>query len=88
MNNLAKMKQTENQKIQLALHEERIANLSTDVKLILTNHLPHIQEAIEKGAEKTDERFNSIERKLAYWGGAIAVIIIIAQLIIPLILKN
>lgn len=72
----------EQQKIQIALHEERIQNLSSDVKLIMSNHLPHIQEAVDKLSEKTDERFSSIEKKLAYWSGAIAVVIIIAQYVL------
>lgn len=69
----------EKEKIQVALHEERIQNLSSNVKLIMENHLPHIQEAIDELSKNTDVRFNSIEKKLAYWAGAIAVIVVVAQ---------
>lgn len=69
----------EQDKITIALHEERIKNLSSNVDLIMTNHLPHIQDAVDKLAEKTEEKFSSIEKKLAYWSGGIAVIVVLAQ---------
>lgn len=75
-------------KIQIAIHEERIKNLSEDVSAIKTNHLPHIQEAVDELSKKTQESFNSINTKLAYWAGAIAVIVVVAQFIVPLILKS
>jgi len=77
----------DDQKIQVALHEERIRNLSDDMKLVMTNHLPHIQDAVDSLSRRTDERFNSIEKKLAYWAGAIAVIVVVAQFIVPMVIK-
>lgn len=59
-------------RVQLAVHSEQIKTLGKNVETIMTNHLPHIQDAVDK-----------LERKLAYWAGAIAVVVVAAQFLIP-----
>ncbi|MFA5365418.1 MAG: hypothetical protein WC325_09595 [Candidatus Bathyarchaeia archaeon] len=56
--------------------EEQYKDMSEKVDKIMTNHLPHIQEKVDK-----------IENKLAIWSGAIIIIGIIAPYILEKILK-
>lgn len=56
--------------------EERDRALEEKIDKIMTNHLPHIQDKVDK-----------IEDKLALWSGAIIIIGIIAPYILEKILK-
>jgi hypothetical protein len=56
--------------------EEQYKDMSEKVDKIMTNHLPHIQDKVDK-----------IEDKLALWSGAIIIIGIIAPYILEKILK-
>ena len=71
------MDREQDPKIQLAVHTEQIRVLGNNVETIMTNHLPHIQESV-----------NKVDKKLAYWGGALAVIVVVAQFLVPLFLKR
>ena len=44
---------------------ERLATLETKVEAIMTNHLPHIQKAIDKLARETKESINALGTK--FW---------------------
>ena len=58
----------------IKLHED-VASLKTAmeyVKAQVSNHLPTQIEDLNK-------RFNGLERRMAYWSGAIAVVIIVAN---------
>lgn len=44
--------------------EKELSGLRGDVNLILTNHLPHIQEGVNKLGDKVDEKFEKMFDKL------------------------
>ena len=56
--------------------DERVANLICEVDEIKTNHLEHIYN-----------RLGSIENKMAYYIGGIAVVVVIINVLIKLVLK-
>ena len=59
----------ESPETKIARLEERIAELHVDVSLIMSNHLPHIQGAIDE----LRQDINKINLKLAMWSGGIIV---------------
>jgi len=64
-------KENEKQNIEIAILKEQIKQIKSNVDKIMTNHLPHIQQAIEEHIREADARFNNIEKKLALWSGSI-----------------
>lgn len=58
-------------KIDIAKLQIQVETLDKNMNTILSNHLPHIYE-----------RMGSIEKKIAYYSGGIAIIIILAQAIL------
>ena len=72
------------EQIDIAVLKEQICENKKDISVvdakgerILTNHLPHIQDKVDK-----------INIRLAWIGGAIAVISFIMPFIAPFIIKN
>lgn len=61
---------------QIKLHE-RVARLETNVETIMTNHLPHIQSALDDGFKKQEEKMDKL--KAMFWG---VVILLIGNLIV------
>lgn len=59
--------ETEN-KVSIARLEEKFEGLATNVNLILTNHLPHIQS----GVDRLENKFNS---RLPNWATALIAIL-------------
>jgi hypothetical protein len=57
--------------IKIAVLQEQVKEVQSDVTKILDNHLPHIYD-----------RLGSVEKKIAYYTGGMAIIVIIAQAII------
>ena len=55
--------------------ESKICDVGTDVKLIMRNHLPHVQVEIAKIGTKMDD-----QSKLMAWGGGIISAVIITLL--------
>lgn len=67
----------------MTLEVERIATLEAKVdglikmnESIMTNHLPHIQARLE-----------SLETKMAYWAGGLAVLIALSQILSDYLMK-
>lgn len=81
------MTRTKKQDITIALHEERLKNLSENVEKIMTNHLPHIQDAIDTKFGSLSVEVNAIHRKLALWGGGIIVVGAFANTLIGQLFK-
>lgn len=71
-------------KEEMELHERvakveiNVENVGKNVDKIMTNHLPHIQKAIDDA----NANIQSIKIRIAYWSGAIAVITVIAEYLI------
>ena len=63
-------------KLKIAVLEEKHNNLEGKVDKILDNHLPHIQDKLD-----------SVENKQNYWGGAIAILTILLPIIYNYLLK-
>ena len=63
--------------IELAILKTDLKNIKEKIGMIETNHLPHIYD-----------RLGSIEKRLAYWMGGIAALIIITQIVVPFMLKG
>jgi len=55
-------------KINVAVLQERVDKVEDWIEKMENNHLPHIYD-----------KLSSIERKMSYWGGAIAVLLGILQ---------
>lgn len=62
------MKNGTKQKIDIAVLHERVERIDAAVDKILTNHLPHLEEKVD-----------AIERKMAYYAGAVAVLVVVAN---------
>lgn len=45
---------------EVAVVKSNINGLSASINLIMTNHLPHIQDGIDKLGGKIDDKFNSL----------------------------
>lgn len=65
------MTQTQKNSEQIARLDERVMDVQHSLEKVMDNHLPHIQA-----------RLDSIERRLAYWAGGIAVAVPTIQYII------
>ena len=69
--------------IKMAILETKLNTLSDDVTKIKDNHLVHINQKID-GVEN---QVNSLDKKIAYYIGGLATLIVVLQLVIPLIIK-
>lgn len=65
-----------------------IAVLQEQVKTIKENDLVHLAQKVDKVDQKVDElgtnfesRFDALDRKVAKWGGGLAVIVVIIEII-------
>ena len=63
--------------------EEQYLSIEEKVDKIMDNHLPHLQDKLDK----VDEKIDKIENKLAVWSGAIIILGILGQYVIDKILK-
>ena len=72
---MGKSKDCIDNKTDIAVLKVEHTSVKEFIKSMEANHLPHIYN-----------RLNSIEKNIAYWGGGIAVFIVIAQLITQILL--
>ena len=63
-------------KIDIAVHEERLKQLEDMVRAILENHLPHLKDEII-----------SVKLRIAYWSGGIGALLGLLQIIIAFYAK-
>lgn len=71
----------------LAVLEAQRINMATDIKDLKTD-LKEFKTETTHGFEKVNEKIDNLSLKIAYWAGAVAVIVVVAQLIIGKILEN
>ena len=64
------------QGIDIAVLKEQMTGVRSDVSSIMNNHLPHIQAKVDK-----------IDKKLAYYSGAVVGSVSILELIFKFLLK-
>jgi len=69
--------------IKMAVFETKLNSLSKDVTKIKDNHLVHINQKIDN----LKTQVNSLDKKIAYYIGGLATLIVVLQLVIPLIIK-
>jgi hypothetical protein len=60
----------------IAVLESKVDGLVKMNETVMSNHLPHLQERLE-----------SIEKKLAYWGGGLATLIAASQILSDVLVK-
>lgn len=66
------------EQVNIQIHE-RMASVETSVQTILSNHLPHIQEAIDKVDGKIEKKLASLDLK--FW----AIIILLISALVAII---
>jgi hypothetical protein len=71
----------------IAVINTKLEGLEEDLNQIKTNHLPHIQSKLDSLGEKSESRFNNIEKKIAYWIGGTAAIGFALQIVLRIISK-
>lgn len=64
------------QDVQIGKLEVRVGNVEEKLKLLTENHLPHLQSKID-----------SVHDKQTYWGGALAVLIVLIPILIKFLFK-
>lgn len=64
------------QEVKIGKLEVKMEGVEKNVEKIMSNHLPHIQAKID-----------AVHDKQTYWGGALAVLVVIVPIIINLISK-
>ena len=62
-------------KEQISENKKDIGSVDAKVEKIMTNHLPHIQAAINDNFIETTKRFSNLESKIAFYAGGISVAI-------------
>lgn len=62
--------------VDIAVLKSQVKELQNSVDRILNNHLPHLQDKLDK-----------IETKIAYYSGGLAVLTIVVPIIINLLFK-
>lgn len=65
---------TNNQKVAIAVLQEKIEEIDQKLSRVLDNHLPHIYEKLE-----------AVDKRNAYFSGGIAVLIIMLEIILRFI---
>lgn len=76
------MNQNEKQNIEIAILKTKLTGVEKSVDKIMNNHLPHIQTAINEHIKEAGKRFNTIEKKIAYWTGSVGIVIVLLEIII------
>ena len=69
------------EQVNIQIHE-RMASVETNVNTILTNHLPHIQEAVEKIDSKIERKLSNLDMK--FW----AIIVLLISTLAGIIASN
>ena len=74
-------------KVDIAVLDNRVKTIEKFVEEMNTNHLPHLYKGITDTKEQLTAEINSVKLNQAYWAGGITAVVVIAQILISIYIK-